>query len=784
MKGRFWRSINFWIILVLALLIILPYGAVVTGRQTLLPSANLIQGVFSPGPAWKFCCHRGNEHQYYLDFGAPSWQLEPLTSKVNQLITQGTLPFWNDNSGLGFPLMADLSSAGIFHPLHWFNFLFPGQYGLNLFFLARLFLGALGVYVLFRLLKVQPVIAGLTASLYALSGYFVLLISIDHLITDLLIPWGLVVVELFLLNKHRYRMWAIGLLTIIYFHGNPETLFLILVFAGVYLIYRVLQTNRQMIWQILGWFAGANLLAFMISAVFWIPGLEFLINAGHSHGPADLQGMLVRPISGLATLLFPDQMGIPFSRGYIITYFGLGLWLLTVMALVTNFRRYWIYGLLAILITAKIYDFGYLKYWGLLPMFNQISLSKYLAPFLNLVIVIISGLFINDLFNKKILISLPKLIGSVLLFLISVCIALWLTGQYPDVSGLVSIIYKVASYYWLIAGILIMIFFIQKQKTWAVISLIAIIYLELLIPIYSIDRSDLADPYRQPPYVTWLNNQPGLFRTFSIDGQLFPNTFAAFNIDDIRFLSALWPINYFDYVQTFVYPALKDRLSGVSLIDDLKQQDVDYQIENNQFFDALNVRYVITKSLVDLDPKQYQLMYSAEVQIYQNKHALNRFWSVEKLVNANSTDQVKGHLVNPDFDIKKQAVVLGDKSQTEYSTNTQFSRVIETANEISLVSFSEEASYLVFSKNYYPGWRARIDGHDADIDQVNLTMIGVSVPAGQHKVEVYYSADIYKVGLLVSVLGSIIFLILIYPKKFTAFQRVKIDTSESPKTNE
>ena len=222
----------------------------------------------------------------------------------------------------------------------------------------------------------------------------------------------------------------------------------------------------------------------------------------------------------------------------------------------------------------------------------------------------------------------------------------------------------------------------------------------------------------------------------------------------------------------------------MSLIDDLKQQDVDYQVESNQFFDALNVRYLITKSLVDLDPEQYQLMYSAEVQIYQNKNALNRIWTVSKLINTNNTNQVKDQLLNPDFDIRKQAVVLGSSPQTEYSTNTQFTRVIETANQISLVTFSEEASYLVFSKNYYPGWKAKIDGHEADLDQVNLTMIGLAVPAGQHRVEVYYSADIYKVGLLVSVLGSIIFLILIYPKKFKAFQRVKIDTSESPKPSE
>ncbi len=62
---------------------------------------------------------------------------------------------------------------------------------------------------------------------------------------------------------------------------------------------------------------------------------------------------------------------------------------------------------------------------------------------------------------------------------------------------------------------------------------------------------------------------------------------------------------------------------------------------------------------------------------------------------------------------------------------------------------------VVLSDNYYPGWKATIDGKAVAIDEVNLTMRGVLVPAGSHQIEfVYRPSRVFAAGGLTA-LGMI-----------------------------
>jgi hypothetical protein len=57
-----------------------------------------------------------------------------------------------------------------------------------------------------------------------------------------------------------------------------------------------------------------------------------------------------------------------------------------------------------------------------------------------------------------------------------------------------------------------------------------------------------------------------------------------------------------------------------------------------------------------------------------------------------------------------------------------------------------KGSALVASENFYPGWRATVDGKPVTAERADLTLIGVPLPQGAKKVELEFSSDAYERG--------------------------------------
>ena len=53
----------------------------------------------------------------------------------------------------------------------------------------------------------------------------------------------------------------------------------------------------------------------------------------------------------------------------------------------------------------------------------------------------------------------------------------------------------------------------------------------------------------------------------------------------------------------------------------------------------------------------------------------------------------------------------------------------------------------------YPGWKAEVDGEEADIERVDYLMRGVRVPAGESTVTFSYRPLSFTVGWVVSLLA-------------------------------
>jgi hypothetical protein len=74
---------------------------------------------------------------------------------------------------------------------------------------------------------------------------------------------------------------------------------------------------------------------------------------------------------------------------------------------------------------------------------------------------------------------------------------------------------------------------------------------------------------------------------------------------------------------------------------------------------------------------------------------------------------------------------------------------------IKLHSFASEADQIVIRETYGPGWRARIDGTPAPLYAAEGSFLAISVPAGDHLIELEYEPPEMWYALVVSALGAL-----------------------------
>ena len=74
---------------------------------------------------------------------------------------------------------------------------------------------------------------------------------------------------------------------------------------------------------------------------------------------------------------------------------------------------------------------------------------------------------------------------------------------------------------------------------------------------------------------------------------------------------------------------------------------------------------------------------------------------------------------------------------------------------------AEKDGLLYTSLPYQAGWRAKVDGKDADITVLGGSMIGLELTAGEHEVEIYYVPISFLMGFGISAIGLAVFMVLV-----------------------
>ncbi len=159
----------------------------------------------------------------------------------------------------------------------------------------------------------------------------------------------------------------------------------------------------------------------------------------------------------------------------------------------------------------------------------------------------------------------------------------------------------------------------------------------------------------------------------------------------------------------------------------------------------------------------HTLVYRSEdVAIYRNHDALPRAYLVHCVRIIPDQEAAQAALDKGDFDPRREGILESglaldeerpaDSDKVEIATY-QPQRVVIHTN-------SPQASYLVLSDLFHPGWQATVDGEPAPILRANGVLRAVYLPSGNHTVEFFYRPLSFALGWMISLLSLAVWIVL------------------------
>jgi hypothetical protein len=123
-------------------------------------------------------------------------------------------------------------------------------------------------------------------------------------------------------------------------------------------------------------------------------------------------------------------------------------------------------------------------------------------------------------------------------------------------------------------------------------------------------------------------------------------------------------------------------------------------------------------------------------------------------------NEILPRLYDPAFDHKK-SVILEEKPAISIdagATDTSWRCNITnySLNKIDMEVTSAQNGLLVLSEIDYPSWEALVDGRPAPVLRADYALRAIPVEKGSHKVTCYFSEEVFKRGLLISLLSLVI----------------------------
>ncbi len=725
-----------------------------------------------------------------VDYVASAWALEPWAWVVHRDLDEHDVPLWNPYQGVGAPLAGNMQS-GAFDPFLLALHVHPTALLEDLTLLFGLMLIGAAAYFAARMLRLGVIAAVLTGSVFGLSGWFFAYSNAEWFRTYMYLPLLLAFAEWVIRSPRRLPVALLGLSVAgMIVVGMPEPAFMAMVATGLFALVRVFVGERSGEWwkaalRVAGGVFIGLALAAPVLALFreYLP-LSFNVhsNLGDTPPATDpltvfLNWMMPR-IS--PTLNHDSRLSVNFS--YTRNWVGAGAVLLAVLAFLTpraSKRRNAVWPLVVVgaVVTLQIYGGGLVGWTRYLPVWSQALWPVFGTPIIALVVALLAGVGVQAIADHvvrwwQVLLSVAVVGVLALLALLASNHSIAITHGVLFRGGWPTAVLAV--------GIIAVVACIPRIWSWAALVIVAVVIVELVAIAPRGFYAPRENPYPTSGLTTFLTDHTGNgSRVFSTDGVLLPNTANPYGLSDLRMVDALYVDRYWTYLRSFVSHGILDRLIGTGPTETAPA------VAANPMFDLLGVRYLLYKDSLGTRPpswsgNQYHLVYRGDgVKVYENTHfaprafvapvvhrvadekgALRYLTGGERVHFPDGSVQVNGKDPRREAVVESGSAVPGGTPACAEQPHS--ARIVRyTSDTVELDVDSRCGGMLVLSDEYYPGWKATVNGKDSTVYPTDVALRGVAVPAGHSQVVFQYQPSSFRLGLVAFAAGVIALLVLL-----------------------
>lgn len=703
-------------------------------------------------------------------------QIYPWKKLTIATLQNGEIPFWNPYSFSGTPHLANYQSS-TFSITNLFYFLLEFNKAWALAVLAQPLMAGIFTFMFIKSLKRSSIASLISAISFMFSGFLTTWMGYTTLGLAIgFLPLGLFAIEKY---THTRKIYFLILLSLVFplsfFSGHFQTSLYFSIFLFAYILFKYIDTKNKKDFAYLFSFSFLGLLLAMPQI---LPSIEFYFSSVRS---SVFQKIEAVPIKYLTTIISPDYFGNPVTRN---NYFG-------------NYIEWASFS-------------GTLTFF--LALFSLLNKNKFVVFFL--ISALISILISLDTFvtDALVRIQIPVLstsaLGRVLVifsFSISVLAAFGLdylvdqlkTGNKGKIFKWIILCFSILALTWFLAigklidpnnyqiaiknlilptaltaiTLFLVIVSIQR-KVFIKLSLILILILIIFDMLRFANKWQVFEDQNLIfPRTTITNKLQSLDNTYRTLGSFGSEGSVYFEFPSTEGYDPLYINRYGEFIASLDDGKIKSSpRSGVVFNPNAKYSP--------KVFDLLGIKYVLGKKLDEDEvwgfpfskyPDKFETIYEDEYfTIHENKEVLPRTYLVTMYEVMDDNQKIISSLLADDFDFSNNVILETDPKFSIEKESTGSANIISyEPNRIEIDVNTENESILFLTDNYYPGWRAAINGEEKEILRTNYTFRGVVVPEGKSRVVFYYESDTFNNGLIIAVISGVLILIISAGKWYT-----------------
>lgn len=673
-------------------------------------------------------------------------QMIPYRKEVRDALRRGEWPLW-DPSVLAGNILAAAAQPAPYSPFTVLACLLPVAQGFTFTAAIWFFLAALSMFLFIRELGGREVVALFAAAgwMYSTAVAFFILWPVGE-------SWTLLPLVLLGARRvvHAPSLRSASLLTsaftLLILAGHPETVVHVVAIGAAYGLFELLRRRRE-IARAIAASVGAGVVALALCAVDLLTILdaapqthEYESRRQHytvASRATPVGAQLARFAADMLPAMHarawrsPEVAGIPPDSATV----GSIVLAAAVFAL-WRVRRAekWFFG--ALLLFGLLARAGFppiSRALASLPLFDM-TLNERFSYAAAFALVVLAALALEELARNG-----GRLAFAVVCTLVLVAITLAPLAILK--AGLVKENYENYGDFRLFAdvtflGLAALLFVVRVPVRTALPLLVVLLLIQRTAEdsgVYPTLPADAA--YPQVPLFAPMQETREPFRVAGHGLAFIPGMSAMYGLEDVRGYAAM---RLASLVRTFPLWCI-DQPVWFNRIDDL----------DRPFLSFLNVRYVITWTQEREHPGWREVARSRGTKLLENEKVLPRAF-VPRTVRFTMDDEVALAEMTTQEDFGERAWIRTQLDTPEIANGTGRLTLSRIPYGFAIDAVMERAGWVVISEPAWRGWRVSIDGRPVPHRIANIAFLGVSVPAGPHRLRVVYWPESFVIGRAIS----------------------------------